>query len=95
MNEIRVLENTSDEAQNNEISEVVVFSDQAHVKRHVKTTAHPGFNRFLIDIQAFSVDSESAHANVFGEGEILGVQYKKLPVQKKTPQEDVRILNAA
>ena len=47
----------------------------------------------FMEVQAFDVDSDSAQANVYGDGEILSVQYKESPV-KEIPQEDVRALDA-
>lgn len=91
MSEHNVSENYSVERQDNEISEVVVFADQAQIKHHAKASAEPGLNRFLIDIQSFLVDPDSAQASVFGEGEILAVQYREFPV-KESPQEELKSL---
>jgi uncharacterized protein (TIGR02231 family) len=75
----------------NQISEVVVFTDQAYLKRVAQVQADRGLNRFLMEVQAYEVDVESAQANVFGIGEIVSVQYKEIPV-RDTPQEYPREL---
>ena len=63
------------------IDEVLVFSNQAFIKRSVRATAKAGPNRFLVEVQAVNVDAESAQASVFGEGEILGAQYREIPTR--------------
>ena len=75
----------------NRLSEVVVFSSQAYLKRQVKTAAQAGLNRFLIELNAFSVDGDSVQANVYGVGEILSVQYKEIPIQEAA-QADIKEL---
>ncbi|MCP4621908.1 MAG: mucoidy inhibitor MuiA family protein [bacterium] len=75
----------------NRITEVVVYTDQAYLKRRIHVSAQEAINRFLIEIQAFVVDVDSAQANVYGEGEILSVQYREIPV-KHAPQEGIREL---
>ena len=80
------------ETDGNQISEVVVYTDQAYVKRQARIQTQPGLNRFLMEIKAYQVDVESAQANVYGEGEILSVQHREIPV-KDMPQEDVRKLD--
>ena len=80
------------QAQGNRIHEVVVFSDQAYLKRRARVHAMPGLNRFVMELQAFRVDADSAQGLVYGEGEILSVQYKEMPV-KDIPQEEVRELD--
>jgi uncharacterized protein (TIGR02231 family) len=77
------------EADGNRLSEVVVFTDQAYLKRQARVQAQSGLNRFFMEIRAFAVDADSAQARVYGEGEILSVQYKEMPV-KEMPQEEVR-----
>ncbi|MCP4399133.1 MAG: mucoidy inhibitor MuiA family protein [bacterium] len=79
------------QAQGNRICEVVVFSDQAYLKRQARVQAVAGLNRFVMELQAFRVDADSAQGSVYGEGEILSVQYKEIPV-KDIPQEEVRAL---
>jgi len=73
------------------IAEVVVFSDQAYVTRRAKVSVEAGKNQLLLELKAFSVESDSVQANVFGRGEILNVQYKELPV-RDAPQKDVKEL---
>lgn len=75
----------------NRVTEAVVYIDQAYLKRRVRIRAQKALNRFLIEIQAFVVDVDSAQANVYGEGEILSVQYREIPV-KHAPQEGTREL---
>jgi len=77
--------------QGNRITKVVVFSDQAHITRKASVQVDAGLNRILLIVQAFEVDPESAQALVRGEGSIISVQYKEVPIAK-APQEDVRQL---
>jgi uncharacterized protein (TIGR02231 family) len=79
------------EQDGNRIREVVVYGSQAYVKRQARIRAQQGLNQFLMEVKAFRVDVDSAQAAVFGDGEILSVQYRELPV-KDAPQEDLRQL---
>jgi uncharacterized protein (TIGR02231 family) len=72
----------------NQITEVVVYSNQAYVKRQARIKAHQGLNQFLVQIQAHRVDRDSTQASVYGEGEILGVQYREVPIKDFT-QSDI------
>ena len=58
------------EDQGNRIVEAVVFSDQAYLKRQARVQVEAGLNRILMELQAFSVDRDSAQAKVYGQGEI-------------------------
>lgn len=80
------------EEMGNRITEIVVFTDQAYLKRQARVQAQAGLNRFFMEVRAFAVDVDSVQANVYGEGEILSVQYKQIPM-KEMPQEDVRTLD--
>jgi uncharacterized protein (TIGR02231 family) len=75
----------------NKITEVTVFSNRALVSRQVSAPAKPGLNRFATQTKAFAVDGESVQARVFGQGEILGVQYLSEPVVSY-PQQEVNDL---
>lgn len=77
----------------NRITEVVVFSSQAYLKRQVKTQAQTGLNRFLIELKAFNIDADSVQANIYGSGDILSVQYKEIPTQEAV-QEDIKELES-
>ena len=79
------------EEDGNRIAEVVVFPDQAHVKRQARVQAGQGMNRFLMEIRAFDADPDSAQATVYGQGELLSVQYKEVPA-REAPQEAVQTL---
>ena len=70
------------EGQDNKITAVTVFSDRGLVSRQVNATTNPGLNRFAIETKAFGIDGDSVQARVFGQGEILGVQYLSEPVVK-------------
>ena len=84
---------TIKDGKDNRITETVVFTDQAYLKRRVQARAKKGLNQYLIEVQAFALDADSAQAAVFGEGEILSVQYREVPV-KEAPQKDVRKLES-
>ena len=84
-------DNVIREKDGNRISEVVVYSNQAYVKRRARIRAGKGLNQFLLEVKAFRVDVDSAQGSVFGDGEILSVQYREFPV-KDAPQKDIRQL---
>ncbi len=73
------------------ISEVVIFTGEAWVKREAEVTAEEGLNRFLLEVKAFSVRKDSVQAQVFGKGEIVSVQYRET-VGRERPQEEIREL---
>ena len=73
------------------ISEAVVFTDRALVRRVARANARAGINRFLLEVLAFEVEVDSVQASVSGRGEIVGVQYREVPV-KARPQEEIREL---
>ena len=73
------------------IMEVTVFTDQAFLKRSAEVTALAGLNKFLMEVRAFSVDIDSAQANIYGLGEIISVQYQEIPI-KEAPQKDIQEL---
>ncbi len=80
------------DAAGSRLTEVTVFTSQAYVKRHAELTAAAGLNRYQFELLAFRVDAESVQARVFGEGEILSVQHRMVPV-KAFPQERLQQLN--
>lgn len=73
------------------ITEVTLFSNQAQVTREATVQAKAGLNEFVIEMSAFRVDSDSVSAKVFGEGEIYGVQLKRIHL-KESPQENIKAL---
>lgn len=77
---------------NSRLTQVTVFSGQAWLKRRARTKAVKGTNRYLLEIPAFHVDADSVQARVFGEGEVLSVQHKILPV-KAFPHEKIQALD--
>jgi len=83
-----VKDQTIVDGENNKISAVVVFTDKAYVHREARVQVKPGINRLLVEVLAFSIDQDSVQAGIRGYGEILGVQYKEVPV-KEAPQEEV------
>lgn len=73
------------------IREATLFSDQAYVIRSAEISAVEGSNEIRLSVDAFQVDPDSVSAKVFGEGQILGVQYREIPVEEPA-QENVRAL---
>lgn len=73
------------------ISEAVIFTEEAWIKREASLSAKEGVNRFLLEVKAFAVDKDSVQATVFGKGEILSVQYRETVVRDR-PQEEIRRL---
>lgn len=73
------------------IREATLFSDQAYVIRSAEISAVEGFNEIRLSVDAFQVDPDSVSAKVFGEGQILGVQYREIPVEEPV-QENVSVL---
>lgn len=73
------------------IKQVTLFSDQVMVEREAVAKAVKGPNELLIGVDAFNVDSDSVSARVFGDGEILSVQYKEIYL-KEPAQENIKAL---
>jgi len=73
------------------ITEVALFGDQALVTRVAEVQAVEGLNEIRLSVGAFQVDADSVSAKVFGEGRILGVQYREVPVMEPV-QEKVKTL---
>lgn len=73
------------------ITEVTLFSSQALVTRTAEVPVTAGPNEIQVSVGAFQVDPDSVTAKVFGEGRILAVQYREVPVAQ-TPQDKVRNL---
>jgi hypothetical protein len=74
------------------IHAVVVFLDQAQIKRRAEAPVAPGLNRCLLEIEAFDVDERSTEASVRGEGDVVGVMVREVPSQA-APQQIVRDLD--
>ena len=68
------------------IHAVVVFLDQAQIKRRAEAPVAPGLNRCLLEIEAFDVDERSTEASVRGEGDVVGVMVREVPSQA-APQQ--------
>ncbi|MBW1842654.1 MAG: DUF4140 domain-containing protein [Deltaproteobacteria bacterium] len=83
------------------ISEVTLFSNQAMVVREGRVHLNPGLNELLVETTAFNVDKDSVSAQVFGNGEMVSVQIKHIPLaefpqgQVNTLAEKLRKLNQA
>ncbi|MDP7422822.1 MAG: mucoidy inhibitor MuiA family protein [bacterium] len=75
----------------NRITNVAVFTNQAYVRREVKTRVKKGLNRLRLEIKAFDMDGDSVQAAVHGKGEVLSIQYKEMPL-KEAPQKSIRDL---
>ena len=73
------------------IKDVTLYSNQALVTREADMEVRQGFNEIYISLDAFRIDPDSVTARVFGEGEILSVQYKELPVVD-APQDFIKNL---
>lgn len=73
------------------IREVVLFSDQAMVTRVAELEVPQGLSEIRLSLDAFRVDPDSVTGKVFGEGQILAVQYKELPVAEPV-QDKIRAL---
>lgn len=83
----KIIEHQIKDDEHNRIREVLVFTDQAMVKRTVEAQAYEGLNRYLIEINPFYLDKDSVQAGVSGFGEILTVQYRKFPLIQAVQQE--------
>jgi len=74
------------------ISEVTLYSNQAMVVREGQAHLNPGLNELLIETTAFNVDKDSVSGQVFGNGEMISVQIKQIPLAE-FPQYQVRTLS--
>ena len=75
------------------ISDITLFSNQALVTRQAKADVHQGVNELNIPIEAFRIDPDSVTASVYGDGEILSVQYKEKTVAD-APQDTLKSLSS-
>ncbi|MBU3947595.1 MAG: mucoidy inhibitor MuiA family protein [Proteobacteria bacterium] len=73
------------------IRSVTLFADQALVTREAKVSVHKGLNEIFVGVDAFSVDTDSVSAKVFGKGELYSVQLKTIYLEK-APQENIKAL---
>ena len=71
-----------------EITEVVVFSNQALVKREATAHVKEGLNELAIEVDAFQTDDDSVSADIRGKGEIFSVRMKDVFL-KDAPQENI------
>lgn len=85
-------ENLIPHGDENRISEVSVFTHRAQIRRQASVSVGTGQERLLIEAQAHHVDRDTLAASVFGEGQLLGVQYQEVPVQD-APQQEIRALD--
>lgn len=67
------------EGVNNHITHATLFTRRAYVTRTVQASVEEGMNRLEIELSALSVERDSLQARLFGEGEIVAVQYQSLP----------------
>ena len=74
-----------------QISEVTLFSNQAMVVREGQAHVKPGMNELLVETTAFNVDEDAVSAQVFGNGEMVSVQIKQIPLAD-FPQDQVNTL---
>ena len=75
-----------------QITEVTLFSNQAMVVREGQTHLKPGMNELLVETTAFNVDKDSVSAQIFGNGEMVSVQIKQIPLAD-FPQDQVNTLS--
>ena len=62
------------------INHVTLFSDQALVQRTASVAVDKGVTTMELEIEPFRMDPDSVTARVTGKGEILSVQYRRMPV---------------
>jgi len=99
-------QNLIEPGDHNTIDQVTVFTDQAQVKRCASTSLKLGLNVVSVEVSAFKVYSDTVQAEVFASGNIIGVQYKEIPLkqfrqanfeqlesEKKQLQQDLRLLD--
>lgn len=75
-----------------QISEVTLFSHQAMVVREGQAHVEPGMNELIVETTAFNVDKDAVSAQVFGNGEMVSVQIKQIPLAD-FPQDQVNTLS--
>ncbi|MBS0013647.1 MAG: mucoidy inhibitor MuiA family protein, partial [Desulfobacterales bacterium] len=73
------------------ITNATVYFDQARVTRQGTATVEAGTHRLLVGVEAFSMDPDSVTAEVWGDGQILGVQVARMPVAD-SPRQKIREL---
>ncbi|MBI9082922.1 MAG: mucoidy inhibitor MuiA family protein [Desulfobacterales bacterium] len=70
------------------IGRVTLFSDQALVQRTASAVVDKGVTTLAVEIAPFRMDPDSVTARVTGQGEILSVQYRQIPVAD-SPREKI------
>jgi len=73
------------------ITDVTLYIDQVQIHRRGKAMVPPGMTELLIDTRAFRIDADSVTARVLGDGQIISVQYKEIPVSA-APQPEIAAL---
>lgn len=73
------------------INQVTLFTNQAQIEKNVKTSVNKGLNKIYIDVEAFTLDSDSISVKVFGDGQVYSVQHKKVYL-KTEPQQNIQDL---
>jgi len=73
------------------ISKVTVFANKAQITRRASVKVKKGLNDISLEVKAFRVDKDSVTAKVFGSGEILSVQLKRIYLERQ-PQENINKL---
>ena len=81
----------SEEIVSSRIKEVVLFSNQALVKREGSCKVKKGLNDLFLEIEPFNLDKDSVSAKVYGEGSLYSVQFKEIYLRKPV-QEEIRNL---
>src|SRR6056297_2952887 len=73
------------------ITGVTLYSNQALLQREASADVGVGINELHLPVRAFSIDSSSAFAKVFGKGKIISVQVRSIP-RSASPREKIRRL---
>lgn len=73
------------------IKAVTIYSDQALIKREGIVAVGKGTRELTFEVEAFRVDNDSVSGKVFGEGELVSVQVREIPL-KEAPQDSVKTL---
>ncbi|MCG8614128.1 MAG: mucoidy inhibitor MuiA family protein [Pseudomonadales bacterium] len=61
----------------NQIRQVLIYASQAVVEREVRVSVGSGQQHIIVETQAKGLDRDSLQGQVFGQGEVLGLQHRE------------------
>lgn len=73
------------------IKAVTIYTDQALIQREGIVSVGKGTREMTFELEASHVDNDSVSGRVYGEGELVSVKLREIPL-KEAPQENVKTI---